>query len=275
MKQLIAVILAVLMLVLTACSTPEDTSPEMTFRGVIVERVNDSVTVEVAEDEEERNSSDLIRFSVSGLTPLDAAVGDTVSITYTGVIMESYPAQVVATGWKILKRAEKQQEIPEEEPKKEPEALQTPEPEVPTLGDEPQVLVITASDTEYRISSGNYQWSMPGTNPDGTETAVIACGMHPLDYTGEADMISYAEGESLFFRFDVPPRTVTCRCWTEQYWGDPQYYEGNFEVVELGENTLTPLSNLRYVYELNADWGDGCSATYIFGTICDAVPSAE
>ena len=278
-KSIICLLLAALLL-LVACGKQEE-APELSFRGIIIERTKTSVTVEVAEDEDERSSSDLISFSVADLARIGAEVGDTVKVIYTGVIMESYPAQVVATGWSISEKA------PESEPEEpaeatEPQTLETDneehpvlsiEPEIPTLGDTPPALVITASNQEYRIGSGNYSWEWP--NPDGTMSSVIACGIHPLDYTGEADMVQYAEGETLFFRFDVMPQSVTCRCWTEEYWGDPQSYEANYEVLELGEYTLMPLSNVRYVYELTADWGDGRSASYIFGSICDAVPSTE
>ena len=71
------------------------------FRATVVELNGDIALVEPVEGESERLSCDRISFSAEGLEKLGAKIGDIVEITYTGRIMESYPAQVHAIGCAI------------------------------------------------------------------------------------------------------------------------------------------------------------------------------
>lgn len=71
------------------------------FKATVLDINGDSVLVEPLKGETERQSSDKISFSVANLEKLDVKVGSTVVITYNGEIMESYPAQIVATKWQI------------------------------------------------------------------------------------------------------------------------------------------------------------------------------
>ena len=79
----------------------EKESLENRFRAVVKEINGSTALVEPMETEEERQSSDRISFGTAGLEDIGAGVGTVVEITYTGGIMESYPAQIRATGWRI------------------------------------------------------------------------------------------------------------------------------------------------------------------------------
>lgn len=69
------------------------------FIGVIKEINGTSVVVEPLAEEEERRSSDRISFNISELEPLGVQINSCVEVTYTGGIMETYPAQVRAVKW--------------------------------------------------------------------------------------------------------------------------------------------------------------------------------
>lgn len=79
----------------------EEDNVEYSFVATILEINGDSVLVEPVEGEDELRSSDKIEFSASGLDNIGAEVGSVVQVTYTGEMMESYPAQINATGWII------------------------------------------------------------------------------------------------------------------------------------------------------------------------------
>lgn len=70
--------------------------------GKILEIRENSVLVEPLEGEDIRRSADQITFGISELEALSVKVGDTVEVTYTGGVMESYPAQIIALSWKIV-----------------------------------------------------------------------------------------------------------------------------------------------------------------------------
>lgn len=165
-----------------------------------------------------------------------------------------------------------------EQPADDGEEPELPDPtcgEIPLLGDAPPTLFVVANGETFQFQSGNYSWTSP-EQPDGTQMSVIACGIHPLDAVPEEEtfVLIEPEGEMRFW-FYVEPEKVTCRCWEERFWGKPEEGEPSCYAVEIENNTITPLDNGRYVYELDADWGDGCSASYIFFAMRDAIPSAE
>ena len=103
---LVALIVPVLVFKITAGNSKEnnegnENKEEHTFTATVIEINGDSVMVQPVEGEDELNSSDKIIFSVKDFDDIGAEVGSVVQVTYTGEIMESYPAQIVATGWKI------------------------------------------------------------------------------------------------------------------------------------------------------------------------------
>ena len=79
----------------------EEDKVEFSFVATILEMNGSIVCVEPVEGEEERLSSDKITFDVQYLGDIGAEVGSVVQVTYTGGIMESYPAQILAKSWKI------------------------------------------------------------------------------------------------------------------------------------------------------------------------------
>lgn len=84
---------------------PVVTDAQHRFSARVTDISGTSVTVTPMEDED---MCDLIRFSAAELEDIGAKVGDVVQITYTGLVMESYPAQIRAVSWKL----EKIQELP-------------------------------------------------------------------------------------------------------------------------------------------------------------------
>ena len=71
------------------------------FRATVLEFKGSSVLVQPVEGESELRSSDKISFGTTDLEEIDAEVGSVVEVSYTGGIMESYPAQISATSWKL------------------------------------------------------------------------------------------------------------------------------------------------------------------------------
>lgn len=79
----------------------EEDKVEHTFIATVLEINGNSVLVQPVADSAILNSSDKISFGTSGLEKIDVAVGSVVKVTYTGDIMEFYPAQVNAKSWKL------------------------------------------------------------------------------------------------------------------------------------------------------------------------------
>lgn len=71
------------------------------FIATVLEINESSVLVEPVANEIERQSSDQISFGIQDLVDIDAEVGSVVQVSYTGGIMETYPAQIHATNWSI------------------------------------------------------------------------------------------------------------------------------------------------------------------------------
>lgn len=79
----------------------EKDNVEYSFIATVLEINGDSVLVEPVESEDELRSSNEIMFSTKGLNDIGAEVGSVIEVTYTGQIMESYPAQISVTSWKL------------------------------------------------------------------------------------------------------------------------------------------------------------------------------
>lgn len=101
MRKVLAIILATLCLLgLTACRQGQ-TQPSIhsgttvTFKAKILEIHDSTYLVEPMPDTQEAKSADKI--SVNKVGDLDVKVGDYIAITYDGLIMESYPAQIIAS----------------------------------------------------------------------------------------------------------------------------------------------------------------------------------
>lgn len=76
------------------------------FIATIIEAGENSIIVKPAEGTNERKSSDKISIKINRPTKGTNdfyVVGNKVKITYNGIIMESYPAQIVATKIELAK----------------------------------------------------------------------------------------------------------------------------------------------------------------------------
>lgn len=78
----------------------EEEEVEHSFVATVLEINDTSVLVQPIEGEEELRSADQISFGIKNLADIDAKVGSVVQVTYTGNIMESYPAKINAVNWK-------------------------------------------------------------------------------------------------------------------------------------------------------------------------------
>lgn len=80
----------------------EEDKVEHNFVATILEINNSSVIVEHVADSAVFMSTDKVTFGISDLEKIEAEVGSVVKVTYTGGVMESYPAQVHAISWELL-----------------------------------------------------------------------------------------------------------------------------------------------------------------------------
>ena len=85
----------------------ESETIENVVRGEIVEIRGVSALIEPIEGEWERSCSDRISFSIQGFEEIGAKEGSIVEVTYRGGVMESYPAQIFATGWRMIEQSPK------------------------------------------------------------------------------------------------------------------------------------------------------------------------
>ena len=101
MKRAALILTFAALLIIFAGCEPPDSTPH--FTGVILEMTGDSVLAAAAEENAICASGDLISFSVAELPDIGAKIGDTVRVECMGDVMTSYPAQVIATGWSLVK----------------------------------------------------------------------------------------------------------------------------------------------------------------------------
>lgn len=73
------------------------------FVATVLELDSTSALVQPVAGEDELRSADKIRFGIADLDDIGAQVGSDVEISYTGGIMESYPAQINAFKWELAK----------------------------------------------------------------------------------------------------------------------------------------------------------------------------
>lgn len=73
------------------------------FRAKLILLDNTTARVMPLEGEWELDCCDRFTFPIAELAPIEPQLGDILKITYTGDIMESYPAQIRATAWEISK----------------------------------------------------------------------------------------------------------------------------------------------------------------------------
>ncbi len=79
----------------------EEPNVEHSFIATILEVNGSSVTVQPVENSAVLMSADKVSFGTSDLEKIEVEVGSVVMVTFKGGVMESYPAQINATSWKL------------------------------------------------------------------------------------------------------------------------------------------------------------------------------
>ena len=72
------------------------------FIATVLEVRDNSVLVKLDETSAKKYGSDQITFNIANLEKINVQAGSRVKVTFGGEVMESYPAQIVATGWELL-----------------------------------------------------------------------------------------------------------------------------------------------------------------------------
>lgn len=130
-----------------------------------------------------------------------------------------------------------------------PTQPQAPEP-LPS-GSSPSDLQISCGDTSILSSSGSYTWTLE--EADGTGSTVIACGAAPTDDPERLPLLEASE-TTVSLTWDIPPETVTVRCWADA---------DSPEETAAVENGALCLKSGTYIYEVTAAWERG-TASYAF-----------
>lgn len=107
-RKLLLVLIVVLGLMVAGCS--QEVTEE--FVGTITEINGLTAIVQPDEDEEIRNSGDLVEVSLSVSDNFEFMVGDRVKVTHNGQIQEKYPLGIETISVELIERDEN----PEEEP---------------------------------------------------------------------------------------------------------------------------------------------------------------
>lgn len=115
MKKLTSLVLVlVCILGLVGCSQdkPNDNPDQnisnelYTFKAEVLEVHGESLMVKPEDGSNELSSSDKITFSIKDVFDEEVNVGDIVKITYNGIILESYPAQIHISKLEIVEKVQ-------------------------------------------------------------------------------------------------------------------------------------------------------------------------
>lgn len=97
-KIMVLCLLAGMLLPWGGCAAQQES---VTFRAVILELGDGYALVAPVEGEDILRSADRISFGTDGLEDIGATVGDMVRITHSGLVRESYPAQIDVQSWAL------------------------------------------------------------------------------------------------------------------------------------------------------------------------------
>jgi len=100
-KIWIPIVIVVLLAILVGLWYYEEDKVEHSFVATVLEISGSSVIVQPVADSAMLMSTDQVSFGTSDLEKIEVEVGSVVKVTYKGGVMESYPAQVHATSWKL------------------------------------------------------------------------------------------------------------------------------------------------------------------------------
>ena len=148
---------------------------EHTFLATVLEMSDAGVLVRPSACSAEYSSSDKIWFGTKGLKRIGAEVGSVVQVTYTGGIMESYPAQIHAISW----------------------ILSDDLPVDPVTDSKPVIYLYPEEETEVTVRltlDGKLTCTYPAYN-DGWTVTALPDGML-IDANGQTYNYLYWEGET-------------------------------------------------------------------------------
>ena len=155
------------------------------------------------------------------------------------------------------------QQAPSDEPAEEPADEPAEEPQTVPLQEEPTGLTVLCGENTISVMAGTYSWKYD--NGDGTQTAIEACGIHPLDEGVHLPVLSVDAAEAAL-KFENPaPDQIVLHSWSVDQQGD---YDAKAETIPLEDGVFVIEANR--IYEVTAEWSDffswGGTAYYVFST---------
>lgn len=102
-KKIIIISLLLLVIVTFVCIYLYYLKSLISFKGIVVELDKDTGSIAVFQEDESRENYNIYYSSISSSSAKTIRVGDLVKITYNGVIMESYPAQINIKDIEVIK----------------------------------------------------------------------------------------------------------------------------------------------------------------------------
>lgn len=255
MKSGIFLSLLLCLSLLSGCFASPAAGGERTFEAVIVELSGTSALVEPDEGTDERKSSDRITFDTEELDDIGASVGSRVSVTYTGGIMESYPARIRAVSWSSVEDEELAAAI-----QKANELSQTVNTEEAVEVSSPPPLVFNTGEHDYTLGSGGGSWSYK--TKSGGRQHIETDMLHPLDPMITLPGLPYNGEYAISFDGEVQPDTISVICWKSAYITSDDIRSAPFEEIEPDGNIFIPKNDGEYVYRITAQWTDNGGAYY-------------
>lgn len=219
-----------------------------TFQAIVLSLTETTALVEAQSGDYVRNG-DQFTFSIQNLPATGVRAGDTVLLTYTGFIQETWPAQIEVTDWRVLTSGTSTTPLT---------GLTVP---TLSLGYGGQTLALPGD-----IDTWTY-WE-----EDEIATTICECRTHPMDRQVPYPAITRTTDNFVSLSFTTSPDTVTIRCWPAALAGTQ---EGDYDryAVSLhwnGKGFALPAGTEDLVLEVYANWKErqpGVSfgtASYIF-----------
>ena len=134
------------------------------------------------------------------------------------------------------------------------------EKEVPAM----QLICSDGSSTyTVNVFPGTSSWQYD--NGDGTCSAFISCGFHPLDSEGIMPEIRLpSDLFKIEISFSLSPAFLYVRRWKDSCIGNAEKYDKDSETVNTAENEIAVINDgTGYIYEVRARWPQG-EAVYAF-----------
>lgn len=118
---------------------------------------------------------------------------------------------------------------------------------------EPPILSVEYEENKIEALRGGYKWTV--YNKDGTGTSTTTDSAHPLECKEIMPTIIKKEDDFVKLKFEVEPKSVFVRVWSDKYWGDVENAEKNLFEVTVHNNVINLLDNeAGVIYEVFATW---------------------